>query len=242
MQSNFSVVTVSSGPPREDYYCYNEFFKSLHRYGHEPIVLGQNPGEFRGLGSKPKLLRKAILDGKVNTKYIIFADCYDLVFTGSPEEVMEFYSIFDSPFVCSAEKNCFPDNLKDAFPETSSSYKYLNSGFIVSDKDALLAILENMDLDNVPYDYYDEQNKCMVHINDQFLFHEQFIKQPVKMVLDYQQMLSQTMHQVKSHELEINNAMGIRNIETGMFPLTIHFNGSGKTDGLREPILKRLGL
>lgn len=242
MQSNFSIVTVSTGKPREAYYTYDEFFSSLRRYGHDPLVLAPDQGKRFGLGDKPKLLRRAILNQEIDTDLVIFADCYDLVFAGSPEEIIDMYKSFDSPFVCSAEKNCFPGDLRDQFPESPTSYRFLNSGFIVAETEALLAVLESMDLDNVPDDYWDKEKNCMVHINDQFLFMEQFIKQPVKMVLDYKQVLSNTMHDVGIHELDFNNSLGILNRETGKFPLTFHLNGGSKTSGVREPILERLNL
>lgn len=238
----FSIVTVSTGKPPQNYYTYDEFFVSLKRYGHEPLVLTPDPTKRFGLGDKPKLLRRAILNQVIDTEYVIFADCYDLVFAGSPEEILEMYKSFDSPFVCSAEKNCFPGDLRDQFPESPTSYRFLNSGFIVAETAALLAVLESMDLDNVPDDYWDNERKCNIHINDQYLFHEEFIKQPVKMVLDYKQMLSNTMHDVALEELEFNDPVGIRNKETGMYPMTFHLNGGSKTSGVREPILKRLNL
>lgn len=238
----FSIVTVSTGKPKESYYTYNEFFESLKRFGHTPIVLTPDKSKRFGLGDKPKLLRKAILDGTINTDVIIFADCYDLVFANSPENIIAIYKSFNSPFVCSAEKNCFPADLKDQFPESPTSYKYLNSGFIVAEKDAMLAVLESMGLDNVPDDYWSPEKNCMIHINDQFQYMEEFVKQPVKMVLDYMQALSNTMHDVKLEELDFNDPVGIRNKETNMHPMTFHLNGGAKTSGVREPILKRLGL
>jgi hypothetical protein len=240
---NATIVTVSTGAPKADYYCYKEFFKSLAQFDHEPLVLRPDPNKRFGLGDKPKLLRKAILDKTINTKRIIFTDCYDLVFAASPEEVMEMYKYFNAPFVCSAEKNCFPGDLKDQFPESPTSYRYLNSGFIVAETEAMLTVLESMDLDNVPDDYWDKEKNCMIHINDQAQYIEQFIKQPVKMVLDYKQILSHTLHDVQLDELDIRNPLGIMNLETGKFPLTFHFNGNSKTEnGTKAAILERLGL
>jgi hypothetical protein len=238
----FSIVTVSTGKPAQEYYTYDQFFESLRRFGHSPIVLAPPSTKRFGLGDKPKLLRKAILDNTITSDLIIFADCYDLVFAGSPEDIIEMYKSFNAPFVCSAERNCFPNDLRDKFPESPTSYRFLNSGFIVAEKDALLAVLESMDLDNVLDDYWDKEKNCMIHINDQFLFQEEFVKQPVKMVLDYKQVLSNTMHDVALHELDLNNSLGIMNIETGKFPLTFHLNGGAKTSGVREPILNRLNL
>lgn len=235
------IVAISNRRPTENYYTYNEFFASIRRHGYEPVILGANMGVYQGLSSKPKFLKKAILDGHITTKYIIFADCWDLVFAGSPEEIMEKFFEFNAPFVCSSEKNCFPGDLRDQFPDAGTSYRYLNSGFIVAEVSAMLSVLESMNLDSVPGDHFDPDKNCMVHPNDQFLYQVEFVKQPVKMVLDYKQELCQTMHDVKLEELDLSGER-IKNIETGSTPLSIHLNGGSKTSGVREPILEKLGL
>lgn len=238
---DFSVITVCTHSPSEPYYCLPQFFKSCR--DEQPILLDKSFAPYTGLGSKPKMLYKAIKEKKLNTKYFIFCDCFDLVFTFGPHALLwDFDARFDSPIVFSSEKNCFPEDLKsdyDQLPATSS-YKYLNSGMIVGETDAMLTILEAMDLSNVPDDYRME-NGNMYHVNDQFLYQQIFLKQPVKMKLDYWQLLCNTLHGVKPEELQFGSD-GIRNVETGIYPFSFHLNGSSKTDGLREPILKHLRL
>jgi hypothetical protein len=129
---DYSIVTVANRKPIEPYYTFDEFFKSLPN--ENIFVLGTHPGEYVGLGSKPKLLYNAIKGGMLDTKYIIFCDCFDLVFATSPEHLILKHKQFAAPMVISAEKNCFPDKLKeqyDAQHKGESPYKYLNSGMIV---------------------------------------------------------------------------------------------------------------
>jgi hypothetical protein len=47
---------------------------------------------------------------------------------------------------------------------------------------------------------------------------------------------------VSASELSFEDGQKIRNIETNTVPMCWHFNGPAKTDGLREPVLKHLGL
>lgn len=238
--NNFQIVTVSSGKPFAPYYLYEEFFASCRKYGCEPIVLGSKPNEFKGLGDKPKLLFKAIKDGTIKSSHIIFCDCYDLVFAANPSRVMDrFFSHFDKPWVCSTEKNCFPTDLTDKFPECGTSYRYLNSGFIVAETSAMLAVLEHLKLENVPEDYRMENGQTY-HVNDQFLLQQAFLDKPVPMALDYNCELCWSMCGVKPDEISYIENMIVNN-ETGIMPLAIHLNGPSKTDGLREPILKHLG-
>jgi hypothetical protein len=239
---NYQVVAISTGKPAQDYYCYDEFFASLKKYDCTPLVITPDKSKRFGLGDKVKLLHKAILSGDVYADHVIFADCFDLVFAASPGAIINQFKTFNAPFVCSAEKNCFPGDLREYFPASPTSYKYLNSGFIVAERDALLVVLESMGPNNIPDDYYDTEKGCNVHFNDQLFYMEQFIQQPVDMVLDYNQELSQTMHEVGLTELDFTNPDGIKNIETGMYPMSFHFNGNAKSSGTRQPILKHLGL
>lgn len=240
--SDFKIVTVCNRFPQEPYYCLNEFIKSIGK--HEPLVLGTQPGEYTGLGSKPKLLYKAIKEGLIKEKYIIFCDCWDLVFAVDPKEFFESYLRGgDEDIFISAEKNCFPSDLKDEYDKLDnfgSEYKYLNSGMIIGKTDAVLEMLEAMDLKNVPDDYRME-NGDMYHVNDQFLYQQIFLKQPVEMTLDYGQVQCNTLHGVSIDELEFDE-FGVLNLTTCCYPLSFHLNGSAKTDGLREPILKHLNL
>lgn len=239
---SYQIVTVANRKPVEPYYTFDEFFKSLNG---EPItVLGTHPGEYGGLGSKPRLLYGAIKNGHIKEKHIIFCDCFDLVFAVPPSNLYLKYLRFAAPFVISAEKNCFPDTFKDQYDQLETAfmtpYKYLNSGMIVAETDAMLAVLESMDAANIPNDYWDGEK--MQNPNDQAFYQEQFLKQPVPMVLDVYQILCNTLHMVEKDELDFQDNGVIFNKTTKTFPCSYHLNGGAKTGGLREPILKHLNL
>lgn len=239
--TEYSIVTVANKVPQEPYYTFQEFFRSLG--GERAFVLGTQPGSYGGLGSKPRLLYHAIKNNAFDSKYLIFCDCFDIVFSVPPFELFRQYkSKFDSPLVISAEKNCFPADLKEQYDERhkgESPYKYLNSGMIVGEIDAVLAGLEAMDAPNIPNDYWDGEK--MVNPNDQFFWQEVFLKQPAEMVLDTEQILCNTLHDVKADELDFSESK-IANKTTRSYPCAFHFNGGAKTGGLREPILEFLKL
>ncbi len=236
----YQVVTVANKIPMESYYTFHEHFRSLGNT--ESLVLGTNPGQYGGLGSKPRLIHQAIKEGGIPTKYIIFCDCFDLVFACDIDELFETFLAFNSPFVISAERNCFPDTYKkeyDKLNPNGSSYQYLNSGMIVAETEALYAVLEHMDAANIPNDYWDGEK--MVNPNDQEYYQKVFLEQPVKMTLDYDQILCNTLHDVIIDDLDFSKER-IRNWETKTYPCSFHLNGGSKTGGLREPILKHLKL
>lgn len=245
MSNDYTIVTVATHFPREPYYCLNEYFKSLQ--GESVLVLDGAYTNYGGLGSKPREVYKAIKEGLINSKYVIFTDCFDYVFTQSPKYLFDKYLLYyeNIPLVISSEKNCYPDDLKeqyDALPVTSS-YKYLNSGMIVGETEALLAVLESMGASNIPNDYWDAEKQIQVNPNDQQYYQKEFLKQPVKMALDYDQILCNTLHSVTLDELEFLDMQFIHNKETKSLPCSMHFNGNAKSEnGLREPILKHLNL
>lgn len=238
---NYTIVTICNRPPIEDYYCLKEWDKSTDDYN--KIIIQHIDTPYQGLGDKPKFVYRAIKRGIIPTKYIIFTDCWDLVFVDTPEVIIEKYQDFKCGLVFSGERNCFPADLKEEYDKLpfTSSYKYLNSGFIVGETEALLATLEAMKVEEIPDDYWDAEKGHNVHFNDQFEYQKIFIQQPVSMKLDYAQTLSQTMHDVGWNDIDLTKEK-IQNCETKAFPSTIHFNGSGKTNGLQKPILQKLGL
>lgn len=241
--SEFKIVTVCNKFPREEYYTLREFVKSLGE--HQPLVLGTEPGEYQGLGSKPRLLYNAIKEGKIEEKHIIFCDCFDLVFATNPTNLFEKYKKFASPFVISAEKNCFPAEVKEEYDklhtEHDTPYKYLNSGMIVAEVDAMLAVLESMDAPNIPADHWSEEKQCMINPNDQEYYQHEFLKQPVPMRMDIYQILCNTLHSVELDELDFTQDRIFNNV-TKTYPCSFHLNGGAKTGPCRKPILEYLKL
>jgi hypothetical protein len=212
--------------------------------GKQPLVLGTQPGEYGGLGSKPRLLYNAIIDGKITESHIVFCDCFDLVFATEPKNLFLKFLQFASPFVISAEKNCFPADVKDEYDKLDSGgspYKYLNSGMIVAEVPAMLAVLESMDAKNIPNDYWSEEEKCMINPNDQEYYQHEFLKQPVPMVLDTFQILCNTLHSVELDEFDMTQDR-VFNKVTNTYPSSFHLNGGAKTGPCRNPILKHLNL
>ncbi|MES2382378.1 MAG: glycosyltransferase domain-containing protein [Bacteroidota bacterium] len=245
------IVTISSYHPPEFYYAYDYLFQTAG--DNEILVLGQENGEFTGLSDKPRILYNAIKDGKIKEKIICFIDAWDVILASSLEEIIEKYKSFNCPIVIGAEKNCFPANFKkeyDKLPSTSS-FKYLNSGVIIGETDAIMEVLEVMDAPNLPRDYYNPQTGTNYHFNDQAYYMDLFLRQPVTMKLDYNCEIAQNMQGVTMDDISLSVRLDkewnqirpeIRNNETKFFPLILHWNGSSKSDGTREPILKHLNL
>lgn len=240
MNKNYRIVTISNRIPTEYYYTYEELFKSAPN--DEILILGRGEIQYTGLSDKPRILHHAITNGLIKEKYIIFVDAWDVVFASSLHEVMDKYYSFNSPIVIGAERNCFPQNFKKEYDRliSTSSFKYLNSGVIIGETEAILTVLEAMDAPNLPVDYHDGRTGRNFHFNDQAMYMDIFLRQPVKIKLDYNCLIAQNMQDVNESDLKFNHR--IRNLETNTCPSIIHWNGSSKDKWSREPILNHLKL
>lgn len=246
------IVTIANWFPPQEYYCYNSLFKSVGN--NEILILGNEQGEYTGLSDKPRILYNAIKEGKITEKYIIFIDAFDVVFADTIEGIMDKFMSFGCPVVIGAERNCFPDNFRKEYDrlQSTSSFKYLNSGVIVGETEAILTILEAMDAQNLPRDYHDPNKGYNHHFNDQAYYMDIYLRQPVEMKLDYQCLIAQNMQDVTMDDIilyggiypnaDTKDIFNILNKETNTTPSIIHWNGGSKSAGTMQSILKHLNL
>ena len=247
------IVTIANHWPQQDYYCYNSLFKSIG--DNEILILGTEQGQYTGLSDKPRILYNAIKEGKIPEKNIVFIDAFDVVFADTLESIMNKFESFNAPIVIGAEKNPFPSNFKKEYDrlQHTSSFKYLNSGVIVGETEAILTVLEAMDAPNLPRDYHDNIKGYNHHFNDQAYYMDLYLRQPVPMELDYNCEIAQNMQDVTMEDIELLGALSaspannlattvVKNKETNTLPSIIHWNGGSKTQGTMQPILKHLNL
>ncbi len=251
MNKDYTICIIASHAPHQEYYCFNSFLKSLD--GEPLTVLGWGTGEYKNLSDRPRIFYNAIKARAIKTKNLILSDCWDMVFVDSPEIVFEKHKANNCDITFSAEKNPFPSEAReqfDAIAPVNTSYKYLNCGTIVGKTEAILTMLEDMDAPNLPVDYFIQEEQKMFHYNEQKFYMDSFFRQPVSMKLDYSQDIANCMQDVTMDEIsmfgggsmETGTVAKIRNKETNSIPSIIHWNGSSKTAGTMEPILKHLNL
>lgn len=247
MSKPLTIVAVANEFPHHDYLVrgFNAFNKSCLRYGYEPEILGWHQ-PWRGLGSKPKLLKQAIERGEIKTDHIIFADAYDVFFSGEPGCILEGFLAQKAEIVWNAERNCFPNSeWAELHPKSEFRSRFFNSGLSVGRTDAYLRVLTQMRVDEKPDDYR-KPDGTWHHENDQQWFMEKFLfgqcgEDEPKMNLDDGCRMFQNMVNVAPADLEFSEG-GIKNVETQTIPLAWHFAGGAKTAGLMEPILAHLKL
>jgi len=222
----FEIITVSSHRPTQPYYCYDEFFKSVAKYGHEVTVLA-NDGSYKGLISKPKILKRWIDAGKVQAKKILFTDCWDVLFLDDPAKAVEMAPQGSVHF--NSERNLFPF-VEGEFPDVGTPYRYLNSGFFIGDTELIHELLNKMDLDAIPDDFQ-KANGEWHHENDQKYYLEAYVKQLVPITLDSKVEICQTLHECQDMldiRLQEEGSIVAFNTCMGTTPFVFHGNGNGK--------------
>jgi hypothetical protein len=250
--SNITVVAVADKNPCHDYLQmgWRAFIMSLHNFHYDhPLILGWGQ-EWRGLGSKPKLLKKAIEDGQITSEWIIFADAFDVAFVDSPDAIVamsrEWYP--DARIVWNGERNLFPPTpaREEGHPKTAHPYRYFNSGLSVGRTQDYLTALSQMRVDEKPDDYR-KPDGSWHHENDQEWWMEKFLwgqcspGEP-KMEIDVEAKLFQTMVGETMDNFTLLKSGLVKNKTTKQRPKAFHWNGPSKTAGTMEPILKQLGL
>lgn len=245
--SDYKIITVSSHIPKEPYYCYDGFFKSLKRHGVEPVLLG-NGEKFRGLATKPTPVLSYLKHGGcAGCRWVIFSDCWDVLFQDHPDIVIEKFRDFQCEVVINAENNCFPlVELKEEFDRLGRNgppfaYPYLNSGFYIGNVDAVIHMLEATGCENPKEDYRDGAG--WHHFEDQSPLQKVFLRLPniAHMKLDTQAHICNTLGGAEMAHFDFTGDK-IRNTLTGTTPSVWHANGGGKTTQVFETIRKRLGL
>lgn len=231
------VVTAANKAPSQDYYCWDAFNKSLARYNCEPVVLGWEQ-EWKGLMTKPNLYFEWLRGHNLPDEPIVICDAWDIVFAADPNEIYaEFLDVAGhSEILWNAEKTKFPPS-ELHFPETGTSYRYLNSGFAVGYPMAFQRMFEWMKLDTIGFDRQDGDRK--IEPNDQLYFQKAYVESRIPMALDAKAEICQTLHGVEESELDFSGDR-IRNVETGSYPICFHMNGHKERH--RDKILAKLCL
>lgn len=229
-----SIVTVSNRCPTEPYYHFGAMMGSFRRFGVEPTVLGMDEPWY-GLVTKPRLLRKWLMDGKCDAECLIFVDAWDTVAIVHPDEIANDWDTYGRPWICGSEKALFPAGDESKWPTCASSYRFLNSGAIISTPEDMLKFLDAMAPDDLPNDH-EREDGSQYHSNDQFFAQEVFLKQPFPMRLDTECRFIWNLCDVGKDEFEFDGAR-LRNKETGTFPMIAHANGGSKD---KEPFVSLL--
>lgn len=221
---NATVLTISSREPHEPYYFLAQFRSSCAKHHVEPEFL---QGLWRGLLSKPKLLKDHLNLGRVKTELVLFTDCWDIIFAAGLPSIIDKFKSFDAPIVFNAERSCFPrPDLAEQFPKSVTPYRFLNSGFFIGYTEAVASMLRDMQLDGLPDDFI-LPDGTKHEPNDQENYQVWYLANQTMAALDSQAFICQSLHSSEPDEFYFDHDKFASRV-TGNHPAVFHGNGSGK--------------
>jgi FkbM family methyltransferase len=212
-----TVVACCNAAPTIPYLRegFEAFLRTSRRYDLEPVLLGWHK-PWGGLGSKPRLLKEAIETGQVSGK-LLFCDAFDVAFLSDPRQIQVPRLTFN------AERSCFPNGgLSEEHPESTSSFRFLNSGVAVGQADEFLKALVGLEADKIPDDH--DEGGRRVEPNDQDHWMRYFLAHSHEISLDSQCQFLQTLHAVSDDEITFDGRIAT-NKETKSHPIVFHANG-----------------
>jgi len=137
MQNKLVVTTFASNPQHPGFLRLAATVKAWG-WNWMPMF-----GEWRGDFSDKfrAVVRNEPMFRSMGYTHILFTDAYDTACVGPPEAIERF--IAANKMGVSCEKACWPDeSLKDRYPQTTSEWKYVNSGQYFGPIDLVMKVLE----------------------------------------------------------------------------------------------------
>ena len=157
---------------------------------------------------------------------VMFVDGYDVIINNNKENIInKYYQLTKGEkALFSAEKVCYPNiSLLSSYPETSSIYKYLNSGTYISTvkilKKLFNILMKKIHRFHYFFDFRVDDQECFTEI---FLFNNQDL-----IMLDYNVEIFNCLYAcIDDIEFKDNK---IYNKATQTYPMVFHGNGAGIT-------------
>jgi len=146
---------------------------------------------------------------------ICFVDSYDLLVNADSETIINTFKLFNSDIVFGAENNLHPGSLKEFYyPESSTQFRYLNSGFYIGYVRAIRKMFSWKALEGDDQEY----------MNRYFL---ENVNNSIK--LDTKANLVLNMYKVPWNKLIITKGK-VNYPELNTIPCFVHFNGASYLD------------
>jgi hypothetical protein len=148
---------------------------------------------------------------------ICFIDAYDVLLNNTEDEIISRFKDYNCDVLLGAELNCYPNTYKNRFPDTTTNYKYINSGGYIGYKYAIKKIFTWKPLNEI-------YNIC-INGGDQTYFIEYYLNHMHENIkLDDRCLIFQNMHLVNWQEINFNTGKTYNTI-LNTYPCFIHFNG-----------------
>lgn len=185
-----------------------------HHISIEVLGLGE---PFRGVSEK-LLHVQNYLKTLPEEDLFLFVDAYDVLFLTHTKEIIERFLAMNSSFVISVERYCYPHHqLKNRFPKSPTSFRYINSGSYMGYVGHIKKILE-------------EIAPVRLFTSDQGLLTLHYFEHPEAYAFDVYCQLFLPLAGVIEQELTLDcEKKRVYMEETGSTPCLIHGNGGGRS-------------
>lgn len=207
------IYTVATHPDP----ALDNLIDSCNKCGFGIHVLGLS-NKWQGFGNKWLWTAEYIRLQKLpDDAIVVFLDAYDVLAVANAEEIINKFLVFNARVVFSAERGCHPDaDVSHRFPDTSSSFKYLNSGGAIGYVGDLLKVIDEINFTTTD--------------DDQRGFINYFLSNPGRIILDYECALFLSLFGVEQNEVQVDSSSGrVKLLGAKNQPCFIHGNGPSVT-------------
>ena len=189
--------------------------ESAHKFGWDYTPIHS---AWRGFGTKLVKLYEYLINTDIHD--FVFADAYDVVVKGTPEQFKSIVSGYSS--YISAEVNCWPDvsmleryEVYEQFNPNIDKYRFVNSGTYYMTKELYIRLYES----DPPQETDDDQRWLTKKVLDNGL------------IIDTKRLAFQTLCGLTDNDYELVEGKFLTNY--GNEPIFIHGNGKANMEWIR---------
>ncbi len=168
---------------------------------------------YYGNGTKLYLMAE-YLETLNDDEIVMFVDAFDVILVADKEVILEKFLRMNTPFLMSAEKNCYPPHLIARYPPMQNPFRYINTGSYIGYVDVLKAWLNDLPPINP-------------NASDQLQVSTHYLDGHVFFNLDYYCELFLPLYLVQDQEIviDVENKI-VHCLTTNSQPCVIHANGN----------------
>jgi hypothetical protein len=219
------VVTTANRPHKG----LDRLRRSCERVGIQLQVYAKGGPYVGHIHNKLQGLYRTLLVYGNDYDYVLYTDAFDTILTQPADEILRRFHAEDTPFLMSAEANCFPATPRqkpEDYPPAPTRYRFVNAGGFLVRIPYLMELLEKEKVTKLPGNRDDQGWWARVYLDRKY-----------EMKLDHHCRIFQCLYRAKS-DVVFDPADGsIRNTITGTRPCVVHGNGSSGLSHLADPFL-----
>jgi len=216
---NIKLLTIATREISKS--AYEKWEKTAQHYGYDYEIIGQDTS-WKGFGTKLKLYYQKLQT--VTEPYTVIADCTDLFFCGSSDELYDKFINYGKDLIVGGELELYypggkyNKNLLTSYFQLikESPQSYPNSGFIMGTTESVRKLME------INQEYHDDQVACI----------DTIYENKIPLAIDYKTSL---IGNIPNYGENTYKSVGYfkfdpklrryRNFITGEAPVALHFSG-----------------